>query len=119
MTDNTERDALLAEITAAIEDYRRVFPEPCALAPNLELASRASTFLLAEREPVVVDDATEWEYAVRQHDGRVWDVDLDDEPWTRESAIADADEIRGGHVVRRRKAGPWAAFTPEGQEGAR
>ena len=29
------------EITAALEDYRRVFPEPYSLSPNLKLAVQA------------------------------------------------------------------------------
>lgn len=39
-------DALGDETRDAIEDYRRIFPVPCALAPNLALASG----LLAERD---------------------------------------------------------------------
>ena len=38
--------ALTAEISAAIEDYHRVWPIPHDLSPNLKLASRA----LAELE---------------------------------------------------------------------
>lgn len=32
---------LLEQIDLAVADYRRIFPEPCALAPNLDLACRA------------------------------------------------------------------------------
>lgn len=55
----------------------------------------------------------EWEWAVRQGDGVVWDVDLDDEPWTEQTAYLDRDSINGGQVVRRRKAGPWEVITDD------
>lgn len=38
---SAETEALREEISAAVDDYRRVFPEPCALSPNLGLAVRA------------------------------------------------------------------------------
>lgn len=36
---------VLDDIEAAVDDYRRIFPEPCALAPNLDLAVRAKAEL--------------------------------------------------------------------------
>lgn len=45
-------EQILEDIASAIKDYSRVFPPPCGLAPNLQLASEASaalTALLEER----------------------------------------------------------------------
>lgn len=49
-----DRAALLAEIEAAVEDYRKVFPEPYSLPPNLALAVRAAGLLAPA--PVLPDE---------------------------------------------------------------
>jgi len=43
-------DELSNEIANAVEEYRRVWPEPYALAPNLELAVRANAARAAENQ---------------------------------------------------------------------
>ena len=51
-----------AEITAAIEDYSRIFRVPYSLAPNLALASRAIALAdaaLLRAEPVTVTTVEE------------------------------------------------------------
>lgn len=51
-----------SEIEAAIADYSRIFPVPCELAPNLQLANRA----LAEASQLLQDlidpDPCEWDH---------------------------------------------------------
>ncbi|MBF4549421.1 hypothetical protein [Pseudoclavibacter sp. VKM Ac-2888] len=48
----------------------------------------------------------EVEWNVRQHDGRLINQDFEDEPYTEETARAEAPEYRGGEVVCRR-VDPW------------
>ncbi len=46
--ENDQVKEAYAEMDHAVADYRRIFPEPCALAPNLRLAT---VFAAALRHP--------------------------------------------------------------------
>jgi hypothetical protein len=50
------------EIEAAIADYSRIFPVPYALAPNLELASRALGEATALIGNLVDPDPCDWDH---------------------------------------------------------
>ena len=116
---DTPRAFALGEVDAAlralITEHRRLLAELDEAHAHFQVQeARIRALTEAGTEP----GEDNWEYAVRQHDGRVWDLDLDDEPWTQASAFEDAGEILGGHVVRRRVTapGPWEPVTPRGEQ---
>ncbi|WP_413354045.1 hypothetical protein [Microbacterium sp. 1P06AB] len=108
MTDNTERDALAEKIAPHVYDGSGGGLVAEAFE---EVVYSIVDAVLAEREPVVVDDATEWEYAHAANG--YWNED--ETEFTTEEWL-DVSDDPAGALARRRKAGPWAALTPDGQE---